>query len=110
MQSYVMLTRLAPGSIESPVELEQPEKAVARQIRADCPHVEWVASYAVFGPYDYVDVFHAPDLDTAAKVSAIVRSYGHAQTEIWAAQEWDHFKEVICGLSRARDDLEPAPD
>jgi hypothetical protein len=28
-------------------------------------------------------------------VSAIVRTYGHAQTETWAATEWDHFKEVV---------------
>jgi uncharacterized protein with GYD domain len=57
--------------------------------------VEWVGSYAVLGPYDYVDVFRAPNLDTATKVSAIVRTYGHAQTETWAATEWDHFKEVV---------------
>ena len=68
---------------------------MAEHVSAACPHVEWVGSYAVLGPYDYVDIFHAPNLDTATKVSTIVRTYGHAQTETWAATEWDHFKEVV---------------
>jgi len=44
---------------------------------------------------DDVDIFRAPDCDTAAKISAIVRSYGHGHTEIRAAAEWEHFKHVI---------------
>lgn len=101
MQTFIMLTRLTPGSLQSPQSLEQLERQVVDHIRADCPAVEWVGSYAVLGPCDYVDIFTAPDCDAAAKISAIVRSYGHANTEIWAAAEWEHFKEVIRGLSAA---------
>jgi hypothetical protein len=69
-----------------------------QHIRAQCPKVEWVGSYAVLGPCDYVDLFRAPDIDTAMKVSALVRTFGHAKTEIWAATEWDHFKELVHDL------------
>ena len=95
MQTFIMLTRLTPEAVRSPRALEDLERKVAEHVRTACPHVEWVGSYAVLGPYDYVDIFRAPDLDTATKVSTVVRTYGHAQTETWAATEWDHFKEVI---------------
>ena len=32
------------------------------------------------------------------KVSAIIRTFGHAHTEIWAAAEWEHFKQLIRDL------------
>jgi uncharacterized protein with GYD domain len=99
MQTFVMLTRLTPDAVRSPPALEDLERKVAAHVKATCPHVEWVGSYAVLGPYDYLDIFRAPDLDTASKVSAVVRTYGHAQTETWAATEWDHFKEVVRSLS-----------
>jgi uncharacterized protein with GYD domain len=77
------------------------ERQAVDHIRSECSEVEWVASYAVLGPCDYVDIFKAPDCDSAAKISAIVRSYGHAHTEIWAASEWEHFKHVIRDLAAA---------
>jgi hypothetical protein len=39
--------------------------------------------------------FIADDIETAAKVSALIRTFGHAQTEIWTATEWDRFKEIV---------------
>jgi uncharacterized protein with GYD domain len=101
VQPFIMLTRLTPGSLQSPRSLEELERRVADHIRADCPEGEWVGSYAVLGPYDYVDIFKAPDCDAAAKISVIVRSYGHAHTEIWTASEWGHFKHIIRDLSAA---------
>jgi hypothetical protein len=29
------------------------------------------------------------------RVSALVRTFGHAQTEIWGATEWNRFKEIM---------------
>ena len=103
MATFVMLTRLAHGSLRSPHSLETLEKQVMERIGAECPSVEWVANYAVLGQYDYIDVFQAPDIETAAKVSALVRTFGHAHTEIWPATEWTTFKEMIRGLPGADD-------
>ena len=42
----------------------------------------------------------ANDIETAARVSALIRTFGHAQTEIWTATEWDRFKETVRTLPR----------
>jgi uncharacterized protein with GYD domain len=52
----------------------------------------------VLGPYDYLDIFEAPDEIAAGKVSAIVRSFGHASTETWSALPWERFKGMISDL------------
>lgn len=98
MAMFVMLTRLAPGAMRSPRDLETLEKGVVAQVRRACPEMEWQASYAVLGRFDYVDVFNAPDVESATKVSALVRTFGHAHTEVWPATEWSRFKELIRGL------------
>ena len=98
MATFIMLTRLNTDAVKSPQRLEQLERDVVRRIEKDCADVKWVGSYAVLGPYDYVDIFTAPDIDAAMRVSALVRTFGHAQTEVWAAAEWSRFKELVRSL------------
>ena len=102
MPTFVLLTRLSPQAVTSADELERLEHETMRHIRAECPEVEWVNNCAVFGPYDYLDIFHAPDVETAAKVATLVRIHGKAQTETWAAVEWDRFKELVRELAQER--------
>jgi uncharacterized protein with GYD domain len=99
MPIFVMLTRIAADTLGSPASFADRERAVMERVRTDCPTVEWRSSYAVLGPYDYVDIFTAPDVETATKVSVLVRSLGHAHTELWPAVEWGRFKEIVRGLS-----------
>jgi len=106
MAIFVMLTRLAPGEVRSPAALEQLEREAMQRVRAVCPSVEWLQSFAILGPYDYLDLFRAPDIETAMKVSTLIRTYGHAHTEVWAATEWQRFKAVIRDLRGAK--AEPA--
>ena len=100
MQTFILLTRLAHGSLSSPDALEKLERHIKVRLTEEFGEggVEWIANYAVLGPYDYVDIFRAPDIEAAMKISTIIRTFGHAHTEVWPATEWQRFKEIVRGL------------
>ncbi len=90
MQTFVLLSRL-------PMELTRgkgaPRKAteeVRRRLQAEAPEAKWVSSYCVFGRYDVLDIFEAPDPAVAARVATIIRDVG-ATTETWLAMPWEEF-------------------
>ena len=97
MSTYVMLTTLTPETIKSPGDLKSLEKKVAERIRKELPQVKWTSSFAILGPYDYLDIFEAPDEEQAARVALIVRSLGHARTEMWTALKWERFQQIVPG-------------
>lgn len=94
MATFAMLTRLSPGSLVSPDLVTKLNRKVERRIKQECPAVKWRANYAVLGPCDYLDIFEAPDNDTATKVALLVRSFGHATTETWVVTPWDRFAGI----------------
>lgn len=98
MPTFILLTRVSPEALRSTHAVETLERQAMGAVREQCPQVEWLQSYALLGPYDYLDVFHAPDIETATKVATIIRIAGHAHTEIWAATEWPRFKEIVRSL------------
>jgi uncharacterized protein with GYD domain len=95
MPTYVMLTRVSGDALKDPASLEELGHRVTEKLNTDCPEVKWLASYAVLGGYDYVDVFEAPDNEVATKVAVVVRSFGHASTETWPATPWERFKQLL---------------
>jgi uncharacterized protein with GYD domain len=101
MATYVMLTRVSPDFVRSAHALEELEHEAMESVRAHCPEVKWKQSYAILGPYDYLDIFEAPDNDTAAKVSTLIRAHGRAHSEIWVATEWQRFKQMLRSLGPA---------
>lgn len=98
MSTFIMLTHLSHEGLKSPRMLETLGKTLSQRIKLECPDVDWVASYAILGPADYVDIFTAPNLETATKVSTIVRTFGHATTEVWGATPWKEFLGLVRDL------------
>jgi uncharacterized protein with GYD domain len=100
MATFIMLTRLAPSALQSPRSMEEAEQRVMTRIKEECPGVEWKKNLAVMGPYDYLDIFEAPDIETAFKISAIIRTLGSAHVEIWPATKWSDFKGWVRDLAQ----------
>ena len=103
MPTFVMLTRLSPQEVHQPRSYETLERHLAQHVRAECKDVRWIANYAVLGPWDYIDVFEAPDIEAAMRVSVLARAFAHAQTEIWPALEWGRFKSIVHELPGERE-------
>jgi uncharacterized protein with GYD domain len=53
-----------------------------------------VAHYALLGPYDYLDIYEAPDVETAAKVSLVSLQTCAFQAESWVAIPYKRFVEL----------------
>jgi uncharacterized protein with GYD domain len=100
MNTFIMMTRLNSEAATSLKNLEKLEKHAVKRISKDCPSVEWVGSYAAMGPCHYIDIFKADSLETATKAAALIRTLGHAQSEVWPVIEWSDFKQLIHGRSR----------
>jgi uncharacterized protein with GYD domain len=95
MQTFIMLSRLAPGTLKSPSALVEVERDVMERVRVECPSIHWMQSYAIMGPYDYLDIIQASDVETVTRASTLIRTFGRAHTEIWCATDWRRFKELI---------------
>lgn len=94
MNTYIILSKISPGSLKNPAELSEIAETVKKQIKLNCPTVEWQKSYAVNGQYDVVDVIQANEKDIK-KVVMILRTYGYENTESMEATDWPEFLNVI---------------
>jgi uncharacterized protein with GYD domain len=94
-KTFILLTRLISEEVHPSFFIEEKARAVKDKIKEYCPGIVWIGNYAVVGPWDYIDIFQAPDMKTAMKVATLVRSYGGAHTEIWPALEWEDFRETM---------------
>lgn len=105
-KTFILLTRLASEETDSRLppglSLEAKARAVKESVKAHCPKVSWTENYAVLGPWDYLDVFEAPDTETAMKVAALVRFHGGAQAEVWPAVPWDGYKKILHDVSEQK--------
>ena len=84
MQTYILLTKLSPDVTRQMKDRAKIGRTWIDQVREKCPEVRFIAHYALLGQYDFLDIYNAPDEETAAKVSMISQANGalHAQSLI----------------------------
>ncbi|MBI1297935.1 GYD domain-containing protein [bacterium] len=99
MPTYVLLSHFIPDAIVDPPEIVNLDALVKRRVRAECNSVEWLDSYVLLGRYDALDLFRAPDNETAAKVAMVIRSFGHVTTEVLPATAWQDFAKSVESFS-----------
>ena len=95
MPTFVLLTRLTPEASVSAEGRRAMGKDWLRRVRELCPEVVWKAHYSLLGPYDFLDIYDAPDTDTAHRVSLISRSGGALTAESWLAEPYERFLELL---------------
>jgi uncharacterized protein with GYD domain len=98
MPIFVLMTKLAPDAMHD----AQGRKAVGREwlhkVKTTCPDVTWIGHYALLGPYDYMDIYDAPDHATAHTVSMISRSGGAVSAESWQAMPWEEHLRLMVAV------------
>jgi uncharacterized protein with GYD domain len=65
------------------------------EVKKKCPKVKFLAHYALLGKYDFLDIYEAPDEETAAKVSMISLANGATLAESWTAIPYKNFLKLI---------------
>lgn len=98
MPTYILLTKLSPESLGEPKQREHIGRQWFEAVKAACPAVKWIDHYALLGPYDFMDIYEAPDQEEAAKVSMITMSNGAVKAESWAAIPYKRFLEIAAKL------------
>ena len=85
MKTFILMTRLGPDVASKMRDRAKIGEAWMDEVKAKCPGVKFVAHYGLLGAFDFMDIYEAPDEDTAALVSMISRANGAAIAESWTA-------------------------
>ncbi len=91
MHRFVLMTRLSPESMSDARGRRAVGKEWLQKVQRCCPDVKWIGHYALLGPYDFMDIYEAPDIETAHRVSLISRSEGALSAESWPALPYDEY-------------------
>jgi uncharacterized protein with GYD domain len=98
MATFVLLTKLSPERLGDLHGLEGTGRQWMAEVKAKCPEVKFVDHYALLGPFDFMDIYEAPNEETAAKVSMITMSKGAVKAESWTALPYKRFLKIIAAL------------
>lgn len=95
MPTFVLMTRLAPESVHDARGRRAMGKEWLKRVKSLCPDVKFIAHYAILGPFDFMDIYDAPDVETAHRVSLISRSDGAVSAESWQALPYESFLRLL---------------
>jgi len=94
MKTFILMTKLTPLVSAKLKDREELGAAWLEEVHRKCPEVKFVAHYGLLGTYDFMDIYEAPDEETAAKVSMISRANGAAMAESWTAIPYKRIVEL----------------
>lgn len=95
MPRYVLMTRLTSPVLHDAEARRSAGRKWLEKVREKCPEVKWIAHYALLGPYDFMDLYDAPDAETAQKVSLLSRAEGALSAESWQALPYERYLEAL---------------
>ncbi len=94
MKTFILLTKLSPEITKQMKDRAQIGRSWLDQVKDKCPDVKFISHYALLGPYDFLDIYEAPDEETAAKVSMISLNNGAFESQSLIAIPYKRFLEL----------------
>jgi len=95
MPVFMLMTRLDSETLRDASGRRTRGKEWLERVKRTCPDVKWIGHYAILGPYDFVDIYEAPDVETAQRVSLISRAEGALSAESWQALPYENYLGVL---------------
>ncbi len=100
MKTFILLTKLSSETSRQIKERAKLGREWLEQVKQKCPEVKFISHYALLGEYDFLDIYEAPDEETAAKVSMISLSHGAFQAQSLMAIPYKRFLELTDEISK----------
>ena len=94
MKTFILMTKLSPEVSQQMKNRAKLGRNWLDQVKEKCPEVKFIAHYALLGPHDFMDIYEAPDDETAAKVSMISMANGAFSAESWPTIQYKRFVEL----------------
>ncbi len=94
MKTFILLTKLSPEISKKMKDRKELGRNWLDKVKDKCPEVKFIAHYAILGEYDFIDIYEAPDAETAAMVSIISRDYGASEARSLTAIPYKEFLEL----------------
>ncbi|MBD3257078.1 GYD domain-containing protein [candidate division GN15 bacterium] len=100
MKTFVLMTKMSSRNADIMEVATNLQKRARREcewlqaVKDNCPQVKWLAHYALLGHWDFMDIYEAPDDETAAMVSLLSRASGAHTVESWTAIPNSRLKEI----------------
>lgn len=95
MPTFVLMTKLSTEAMGDPRGRLALGKEWLAKVAKHCPDVRWIEHYAILGRYDFMDIYDAPDSETAHMVSYISRVEGAVEAESWQALPYDKYLSLV---------------
>ena len=95
MKTFILLTKLTNECLSNISERKTTSRNWLEHVKDKCPEVKFIAHYALLGQYDFLDIYEAPDDETAAKVSIISRANGAFEAQSLIAVPYKKYLELV---------------
>lgn len=105
MQTYILLTKLGSQASSQFKDRAKSSHDWYNLVKHNCPEVKFISHFALLGQYDFLDIYEAPNEETAAKVSLISRMNGALTAESLIAIPHNRFLELSEELSQRYDSI-----
>jgi uncharacterized protein with GYD domain len=95
MPTFILMTKLGQHAMHDAPGRRAMGRAWLEKVKAQVPGVRFVSHYAIFGPYDFLDIFETDDVEAAQRVALISRAEGAVSVETWGALPYDQFLQLL---------------